>query len=154
MLTGKSVTVFRTHYTHSATVYRTTLSNIPEFLNVPEYHLGNVLCLRQLVTVLSTEAWDISQLSPCGIYGGETSRGSGFNPNATVFSFQYYFIGALYSFLPLSQTTQSQELTVSLSKAVKLAVRLYVCRTYYISPIPRGSSSVYWEGNVHLHKRY
>ena len=43
---------------------------------------------------------------------------------------------------------------MSLSKAVKLAVRLYVCRTYYISPIPRGSSSVYWEGNVHLHKRY
>ena len=59
---------------------------------------------------LMAEVWVRSQVSPCGICGGQYGTRSSFSPSTSVFLCQYHCTDAPYSFLPTFSSYQNDKL--------------------------------------------
>jgi hypothetical protein len=62
-------------------------------------YIGRVIVQVVIHLLLTMKTWVRSQGMPCGICGGQIGTGMNFSPRPLVFSCQYYYDDASYSFI-------------------------------------------------------
>ena len=64
------------------------------FTSLIKYCQGRAMAQAVSRRALTTEARVRHQVSPCGIYGGQSGTGTGFSPSTSVFPCQFHSTGA------------------------------------------------------------